>query len=72
MTSVPPTILVRVSPQEQEVRGQQVEELGKNLSWRSEISLSAIWTSVVKADFLKAVRKAVSKRLIRLLKGCYM
>ena len=28
--------------------------------------------SVVKADFLKANRKAVSKRLIRLLKGCYM
>ena len=29
-------------------------------------------SSVVKADFLKAVRKVVSKRLIRLLKGCYM
>ena len=25
----------------------------------------------MKADFLKAVRKAVPKRLIRLLKGCY-
>ena len=47
VTSVPPIILVRVSPQEQEERGQQgeVDELGKNLSWQSEISLSAIWTS---------------------------
>ena len=27
---------------------------------------------IVKADFLKAVRKAVPKRLIRLLKGCYI
>ena len=33
---------------------------------------SDVPSSVVKADFLKAVRKAVSKRLIRLLKGCYM
>ena len=29
-----------------------------------------VQTRVVKADFLKAVRKAVSKRLTRLLKGC--
>ena len=34
--------------------------------------MKRIQSRVVKADFLKAVRKAVPKRLIRLLKGCYI
>ena len=36
-----------------------------------ECSMNTVHTRVVKADFLKAVRKAVSERLVRLLKGWY-
>ena len=37
-----------------------------------QYQVKAVGHRVVKADFLKAVRKAVPKRLIRLLKGCYI
>ena len=36
------------------------------------MTVMVVLIRVVKADFLKAVRKAVPKRLIRLLKGCYI